>query len=148
MKRLLLAFLLVLMATNAFAISRTVLVVDDVIKMSKAGVGDDEIIAFVRKSDEPFEVTGDDVIAMTDAKVSRPVVKAVIDESAARMRRDRSYRDDDRGRTRTVYVSPYSYYDPWYDPFYYSPRLYLGLSFGSRFYGGGYYGGFRHWRRH
>jgi hypothetical protein len=143
MKRLFLAALFLLVATNAFAIARTVLVVDDVIRMSKAGVGDDEIIAFVRKSDEPFDVTGDDVIAMTDAKVSRAVVKAVIDESSARMRKDRS-------RTRTVYVSPY--YDPWYDPFYDSPRLYLGLSFGPRFYGGGYwggyYGGFRHWRRH
>jgi hypothetical protein len=148
MKRLLLAALLLLAATNAFAIARTVLVVDDVIKMSKAGVGDDEIIAFVKKTDEPFDVSGDDVIAMTDAKVSRAVVKAVIDESAARMRRsDRSYRDDDRGRTRTVFVSPY--YDPWYDPFYYSSRMYLGLSFGPRFYYGGYYGGgIRHWRRH
>jgi hypothetical protein len=150
MKRLILAALLLLAATNAFALARTVVVVDDVIRMSKAGVGDDEIIAFVKKSDEPFDVSGDDVIAMTDARVSRAVVKAVIDESAARMRSDRRRDDGDRTRTRTVYVSPY--WDPWYyDPFYYSPRLSFGLSFGSRWYGGyygGYYGGIRHGRRH
>jgi hypothetical protein len=150
MKRLFLFAVLLLVAVPMFAIARTVVVVDDVIRMSKAGVGDDEIIAFVRKSAEPFDVTGDDVIAMTDAKVSRAVVKAVIDESSTRMRSER--RDDgDRTRTRTVYVAPY--YDPFsysYDPFYYRPSLYLGFGFGrSYYYGGGYYrGGGHHFRRH
>ena len=119
---------------------RTVIIVDEVIRMSKAGVGDDEIIAFVQKSREPFDVTGDDVIAMTDEKVSRVVVKAVIDESASRMRSERSARDYDRGR-RTVYVSPYVY-DPFYysyDPFWYRPRFYVSFGFG---------GGFRHHGRH
>ncbi len=121
-----------------FAMARTVLMVDDVIRMSKAGVGDDEIIAFVQKSREPFDVTGDDVIAMTDAHVSRAVVKAVIDESSSRMRSERRVDDGDRTRTRTVYVSPYvsPWYDPYsyaYDPFYYRPGLYLGF---------GHYGGF------
>ena len=143
--------LLLAVAAPAFAI-RTVMVVDEVIRMSKAGVADDEIIAYVKKAPDMFEVNGDDVIAMNDAHVSSAVMKFVIDESAARMKDAR--RDDGDGRrrseTRTVYVrpmvSPY-YYDPYYygyyDPFWYGPRTYFGfgIGFGGRF-GGGFRGGF------
>jgi hypothetical protein len=145
LKKTLFAVLLLAVAAPMFAVApRTVVMVDEVIKMSKAGVGDEEIIAFVEKSKEPFDVTSDDIIAMTDAKVSRAVMKLVIDESAARMKSDRrDYDRRDSGRTRTVYVSPYysSYYDPFYDPFWYGygPRLSLGFGF----YGGGFRGGFR-----
>ncbi len=137
--------LLLAVAAPAFAV-RTVMVVDEVIRMSKAGVGDDEIIAYVKKTPDMFEINGDDVIAMNDAHVSPPVMKFVIDESAARMKDAR--RDDGRAReTRTVYVRPY-YYDPfyygYYDPFWYGPRGYFGfgVGFGGRF-GGGFRGGFR-----
>lgn len=146
MKRVILAvaILLTVVALPAFAVSRTVVVVDDVIKMAKAGVGDDEIIAFVKKTPDAFDITGDDVIAMTDAKVSRAVIKFVIDESAARMRAD-ARGTPTRRETSTVYVRPY--YDPfyygsygYYDPFWYGPRVYLNFGFGPRF-GGGHYGG-------
>ena len=154
MKRIILAvaFLLVA-AVPAFAVNRTVLLVDDVIRMTKAGVGDGEIIAFVKKSDVAFEVTGDDVIAMNDAHVSPAVMKFVIDESTARMkdaRRDTSIRE------RVVVTRPYPYYyDPfyygygygygWYDPFWYGPRVSIGFGFGPRF-GYGFRGG--HFRHH
>ena len=139
--------LLLAVAAPAFAV-RTVMVVDEVIKMSKAGVGDDEIIAYVKKTPDMFEINGDDVIAMNDAHVSSAVMKFVIDESAARMKDARN--DDRRSReTRTVYVrpmvSPY-YYDPYYygyyDPFWYGPRAYFGfgVGFGGRFGGGGFRG--------
>jgi hypothetical protein len=84
-KRLLLAAVLFAVAAPVFAIQRTVVMVDEVIRMSKAGVGDDEIIAYIRKNDQAFDVTGDDVIAMTEANVSKAVIKEVIDESSARM---------------------------------------------------------------
>ena len=148
MKRVILAvavLLLSLVAIPAFAVTRTVVVVDDVIKMSKAGVGEDEIIAFVKKSPEAFEITGDDVIAMTDAKVPRTVVKFVIDESAARMRADQRQAPAQRENT-TVYVRPY--YDPYYygypyyyDPYWYVPRVSIGFGFGGYWGGGGYYRG-------
>jgi hypothetical protein len=144
-KRVILAvaiLLVTMVALPAFAVSRTVVVVDDVIKMAKAGVGDDEIIAFVKKTPDAFDITGDDVIAMTDAKVSRAVIKFVIDESAARMRAD-ARGTPTRRETTAVYVRPY--YDPfyygsygYYDPFWYGPRL--SLNFGGGYYGGGYYG--------
>jgi len=130
-------------AAPAFAV-RTVMVVGEVIRMSKAGVADDEIIAYVKKSPEMFEINGDDVIAMNDAHVSPAVLKFVIDESAARMK-DARFDDGRTGETRTVYVrpmvSPYDY-DPFYygsyDPFWYGPRGYFGFGFG---FGGGLGGG-------
>lgn len=155
--------LLLITAVPAFAVSRTVMVVDDVIRMSKAGVGDEEIIAFVKKTRQPFQVNGDDVIAMQDAHVSQAVMRVVIDESAATMRDDRARddrrdgythhyvaRDDDGYNTRTVvYVSP-GIYSPWYDPFYYGYGYYPyypyyygpGVSIGFGFGWGGYRGGF------
>lgn len=129
------------------------MVVDDVIRMSKAGVSDENIIAFVKKSAEPFEISGDDVIAMTEAHVSEAVIKAVIDDSEVRMGEERRQAERDRReettreRRSTVYVTP-GFYSPWYDPFYsgyydpfwYRPRVFVGFTFG-RFRGG-------HFRHH
>jgi len=113
--------------------------VDDVIRMTTAGVNDEAIIEFIRKSDERIEVTADDLIALTDAKVSKDVIKAVIDDADDR---DGTRR---RGtRERVVYqpryvVSPfYGWGDPFYDPFWYGPQLRFGVGFGRYpYYGGG-----------
>ena len=147
MRRFILMLGFLLAAAPAFAVNRTVLIVEDVIKMTKAGVRDEEIIAYVKKTDVPFDINGDDVIAMNDAHVSPAVLKFVIDESAARMRNER--REPARQR---VYVSRPAYggyYDPfwygygygYYDPFWYGPRVSLGFGFGPRF---GFRGHFRH----
>ena len=96
----------------------------------------------------PGRVSADDIIDMTDAKVPRTVIKAVLDEA------------DVRGEGRpverrsTVYVAPApyygyygpAYYDPWfYDPYWYGyPRFSVGIGLGfGRFHGGG-----GHFRRH
>ncbi|MGZ7041615.1 MAG: hypothetical protein ACXVH7_07480 [Thermoanaerobaculia bacterium] len=155
MKRAILLLGFLLAAAPAFAVNRTVIIVDDVIKMTKAGVADDEIIAFVTKYDAPFDVNGDDVIAMNDAHVSPAVLKFMIDESAARMRSDR--REPVRERVYVARPAYYGYYDPfwygygygypygypygYYDPFWYGPRVSIGFGFGPRF---GFRGGFRH----
>lgn len=121
-------------------------VIDDVIRMSKAGVDDDAIIKFVRESKNLYVVDADVIIALTDAKVSKPVLEAVMDEGYERGN-GRARREDGR-RTRTVYTRPSYAYDPWfypysyYDPFWYGPRISFGFGFGSRGgYRGGYYGG-------
>jgi hypothetical protein len=95
--------------------------IDDVIRMSQAGVSDDAIISFVLHTRDDFEVTADDVIAMTNAHVSNEVVKVVVDEAAAR-------KDDvDRRRVAVApdeadaYVPFFPYY---YDPNWYLPRYY------------------------
>ena len=114
-------------------------VIDDVIRMSQAGVSDDAIIKFLHESRASYVVDADVVIALTDARVSKAVINAVMDEAYAR--------DDDGNDRRstsrtTVYVRPSYVYDPWYtpywyDPYWYGPRLSVGFGFG------GYYGGYR-----
>jgi uncharacterized membrane protein YgcG len=120
-------------------------VIDDVIRMSNAGVTDDAIIKFVRESRDQYVVDADVIIALTDAKVSKPVLEAVMDQAYDRGDNDRrDDRRDARTTTRTVYVRPD--YDPWYyssafyDPYWYAPRLSIGFGFGG--FRGGYRGGY------
>jgi hypothetical protein len=140
------ALFLVLVAAPLFAVQRNV--VDEVIRMARAGVAEDAILEYVDKTDARIVVTGDDVIAMTEANVPKAVIKAVVDAADARRnRRDLSY---DRGYSAPrVVVSP-SFYDPYYyyDPFWYRPSLYLNFGFGGYGGYGGFRGGSRGGRRH
>lgn len=156
MKRhLLLALLLIFAAVPLFAVGRGTNVVDDVIRMQKAGVAEDEIVAFVHKGQSRFDIGADDMIALHDAGVSRNVIKAILDEADARgERRDGDgYRHDyaySYSAPRVYYGGYYSpyFYDPYwygYDPYWYGPRVSVGFGFG-RFYGGHFRGGFRHRR--
>lgn len=158
MKRhLIIALLLSFAAVPLFAARRTTNIVDDVIRMQKAGIAEDEIVAFVRKGESRMDVTADDMIALHDAGVSRAVIKAVLDESDARgERRDRDgYRDGRDSGYSYSYAAPrvygyygVPYYDPyWYDPWYgygygygWGPRVAVGFNFG---FGGFYRGGYR-----
>jgi len=118
----------------------TATIVDEVIRMSQAGVADEDIVAYVHKSRDRFDVTADDLIALTDAKVSKAVIHAVIGEADVRNG------DEDRAVRRTTVVRPSVYvgspwfYNPYYyyDPFWYQPRL--SLSFGFGHFGGRYHG--------
>ena len=142
MKRIVIAAVALLIAAVAAPLSaaeRAPSIVDEVIRMWKANVGEEEIIAYVHKADARFSVSADDVIDMADAKVPRTVIKAVLDEADSRGDRSRPV------ERRRAYVSPYyggwygpAYYDPWYyDPFWYRPRVFVGFNFGyGRFYGG------------
>ncbi len=158
MKRLISLLAVLLFAAPLFALNdpvdrsdrtdrsrRTIIVVDDVIRMSQAGVSDEAIISYVRHTRDDFAVTPDDLIAMTNAHVSEKVIKAVTDEANAR-------KDYDRGEVResrsTVFVAPYPYYYdpfyyPYYDPFWY-PRFSVGIGFG---FGPRFGGGFHHRHR-
>lgn len=160
MKRIALAFIAVLLTAAAvpvFALdatadrnanTRATSVVDEVIRMWKSNVPEEDIVSFVRKADR-FTVSADDIIDMTDAKVPRTIIKAVLDEGDARGDGRYSY---DRDRRSTVYVapSPYygywrpAYYDPWfYDPFWYGyPRFSVGIGLGFGHFRGGHH--FRH----
>ncbi|HKO58947.1 MAG TPA: hypothetical protein VJ276_23980, partial [Thermoanaerobaculia bacterium] len=148
MRRPVFLFLLLLAAAPLFAVQKTTStnIVEDVIRMAKAGVEDDTIIEFVEKYDGRFDVSADDLIALTEAKVSKDVIKAVVDEADSRNedadkadddRDDR--RDGERRYVRPTYVSPYyvpRYYSPYsyYDPFWYGPRFSIGFGFGYRSY--------------
>ncbi len=130
-------------ATPLFATQRTL--VDDVVRMSQAGVSEETIVSFVHNARGRFDVSADDVIAMTNANVSKSVIRAVVDESAAR--NNGRYAD---GRSTTVVVSPgyygypyygYGYSPYYYDPFFYGPSLSFGFGFGGFRGGHGFYGG-------
>jgi hypothetical protein len=136
------ALFLVLVAAPLFAVQRNA--VDEVIRMTRAGVAEDTILDYLEKTDARIIVTGDDVIAMNDAHVSKAVIKAVVDAADSR-RNDRSYRDRGYVAPRVVVAAPY-YYDPYYyyDPFWYRPSFSLSFGFGGFGYGGyrgGHYGG-------
>lgn len=151
------ALLLVIAAVPAFALdvdppatlpARTVILVSDVIKMAQAGVSDEAIIAYVHNFRRPFDVSADDIIAMTDARVSSAVIKTVEDEAAAW--KDREPRRERETTNTRVYVTA-PYYDPWfypgyypysYDPFFYGPRFSFGIGFGFGHFRGGH---FRRW---
>ena len=149
MRRLTFLFLFLLAATPLLAVQTTKeTIVQDVIRMAKSGVDDDTIIEFVEKYDGRFDVSADDLIAMTEAKVSKDVVKAVVSEADSR--NEEADKADGRDAERT-YVRPstvyYPYYVPryyspysYYDPFWYGPRLSIGFGFGYRGYYGGHYG--------
>jgi len=136
------ALFLVLVAAPLFAVQRNA--VDEVIRMTRAGVAEDTILDYLEKTDARIIVTGDDVIAMTDAHVSKAVIKAVVDAADSR-RNDRSDRDRGYVSPRVVVAAPY-YYNPYpyyYDPFWYRPSFSLSFGFGGFGYRGGYYGGYR-----
>jgi hypothetical protein len=136
------ALFLVLVAAPLFAVQRNA--VDEVIRMTRAGVAEDTILDYLEKTDARVIVTGDDVIAMNDAHVSKAVIKAVVDAADSRRSSNRDYRDRSYVAPRVVVTSPY-YYDPYYyDPFWYRPSFSLNLGFGGfgyRGYRGGHFGG-------
>jgi hypothetical protein len=128
-------------------------VIDDVIRMSQAGVSDDAIIKFVRASRDNYVVNADVIIALTNAKVSKAVLDAVMDSASMRDDDRGDNRDDDRPAATNVYVRPYAGYGPYdypyyaYDPFWYAPRFSVNVGFGrwggsrGHYYGGGGHGG-------
>jgi len=118
--------------------SRRPMIIDDVIRMSQAGVGDEAVIAYVQKYRDRFDINADDVIALNDAHVSRDVIKTMVNESSAR-KSDRSY-DAPVQRVYTgVYYDPWFYPYSYYDPFWYGPRVGLSFRFGPRYGGGGFH---------
>lgn len=168
MKRLILPLSLLLTLVAAaplFAVdsSQRPTLVQDVIRMAQGGVSDQAIIAFVQNRRGTFTISADDMIAMSEAKVSKdvmsfvangaaPAEQAVTGQPSSEQPSDQNWRDrrsteaeerteEARQTTRTVvvprvYISPW-YWDPWYyDPFWYGPRLSLNFGFG-------YYGGYR-----
>jgi hypothetical protein len=74
------AFLFFLVMTAAPLAAAPTRLVDDVIRMSRAGVSDDAIVAFVQTLRDRPAVTADEVIAMKGAGVSDAVIRAMIVE--------------------------------------------------------------------
>lgn len=108
---------------------------EDILKLAKAGISDDVILAFVRANGAP-RLSSDDVIDLKAAGVSDKVLGALLSprseprrEDAPPIRRESETRVVEREvyvqPSRTIYVPSYSYY---YDDCYYPYRSY---SYGS-----------------
>jgi hypothetical protein len=63
--------------------SKEPLSVDDVIKLSKAGLRDDVIIAQIKKRLQPFDLTADQLVALKNAHVSERVIETMVGTSVA-----------------------------------------------------------------
>ena len=70
-------------APTATTASAGSLSVDDVIKLSKAGVDDDVIIQKIKKQGQPFDLTTDQLIQFKSSSVSSRVIQAMLDPAKA-----------------------------------------------------------------
>ena len=59
-----------------------VLSLDDVVRMSKAGLSDDIIVQQIRKRPQPFDLTPDQLIELKSAHVSDSVIRAMTESAA------------------------------------------------------------------
>lgn len=118
---------------------------EDILKLAKAGISDDVILAFVRANGAP-RLSSDDVIELKAAGVSDKVLGALLaPKSEPRREETPTYRREADTRvverevyvqpTRTVYVPSYSYYYNDCYPYrsYYYNNCYPSYSFGSTY---------------
>src|SRR4029077_4963386 len=55
------------------------LTIEEVLKMSKAGVADELIIARVKRNGRPFDLNSDEIVALKTDGVSENVIKYLVD---------------------------------------------------------------------
>ena len=96
------ACLLMFAATPAFALS-----VAEVVEMTEAGLGDEVIINQIRATHSWFDLTVDDIIALSDAGVSDAVLSAMI----ATAFDDAAYRSSDSYDYESYDYDSYDYDD-------------------------------------
>ena len=49
---------------------------EEIVKLSKAQMGDDVILGYIKKATTPFTLTADDIVYLKDQGVSQPVIAA------------------------------------------------------------------------
>ena len=81
-------------------------VIDDVVKMSQAGVSDESIIRFVRQSRDRYVVNADTIIALNDAHVSKAVINALMDGAYDRGGRQADDLEDDASDEEVYSLEP------------------------------------------
>jgi len=70
-------------AAQASAASKQALTIDDIVKMTKAGLSDDIIVQDIRRTGQPFDLTTDQLLQLKAASVSDRVIKAMLDPKSA-----------------------------------------------------------------
>ena len=77
-------FLILLVFSTSLLYPQTIkhaLGIEDVVKMTKAGLSDEVVISQIRKNGQGFDLTSDQLISLKTAKVSDRVIEAMIDPS-------------------------------------------------------------------
>ena len=112
---------------------------EDVITLTKAGVGNDVIMKMINTTGSTFQLHTPDVVALKQSGVADTVIHAMLQADGSSQNEERT--------TMVHYYPPdyywwggYPYYDPWYWPGYYG---WPGRYYGVRVYGG-FHGGGRH----
>ena len=54
----------------------------DVVQLSRAGYGDDEIIVIIGATESVFELTSEDIVGLENLGISSPVINAMMNQSA------------------------------------------------------------------
>jgi len=62
----------------------------EVVKLSKAGVGDDVVLAYVKNARSVFRLRADDILQLKDAGVSMPVITAMLNHDTALAEQNRA----------------------------------------------------------
>jgi hypothetical protein len=110
---------------------------EDVIALTKAGIGNEVIIKMINTTGSTFRLHTPDVIELADSGVTDTVIHAMLQADGSSRRED---------RPAPVGYYPYDYYwwygYPYYDPWYWSgyyafPRPYYGIRMYGGFHGGG-----------
>ncbi|MSU61898.1 MAG: hypothetical protein EXS31_05795 [Pedosphaera sp.] len=52
---------------------------EELVKLAERGLGDELLIAWVNKSSEPFKISPDEIVYLSDLGISEPVIKALIE---------------------------------------------------------------------
>lgn len=93
---------------------------EDILKLAKAGISDEVILAFVRANGAP-RLSSDDVIELKEAGVSDKVLSAMLSPKPERRVEDTPVRREPETRVveREVYVQPRTVYVPSYSYYYY-----------------------------
>lgn len=132
--------------------------VPEILKLGRAHVSDEVIIAFIRNSGTTYHLSVSEILYLREQGVSNPVLSAMLNAQpsvAATAAQAVPQPGPTYVETAPVYTQPspvydypapyYGYYDYW--PYYYwgYPALSFGFGFGGRYYGGyhggGYHGG-------
>ena len=167
-------WIVVALAVSAVPASAGDATKEDVIKLSKAGISDEVIFAFLKSRDTKLKLSAADVAELKKAEVSEAVIDFILEYAADPGSKDaapkgvdkptsppRTYVPPDRPIRTRVYAAPnyysyrsypstYYYWPPYYTPYYFYGHHYSShYSYGHHSYGhfGGHYGG-HHGGRH
>lgn len=111
-----------LAAVPALAFNDNKHLVDQVIRMWRSGVAEGTIIESVEKTAGVFDVSFDDVVAMRDAGVPRPIIRVLLEEAERR-----NGPEWQSVRNPHIDTDPTPPWTAFYDPWWFIPRYYTAL---------------------